>query len=380
MLLEISVAGAAFQDIITAGGRFIENGYTSILGSNGVNNPIAGRNAWSGNSGGYVTTTVRLPASAAGQNVRFKWRFGADDNTAATGWNVDTVKVVGSYACSFNPVTVRSRADFDGDGKTDLSVFRPSEGNWYLNRSTAGFSALNWGVAADVLVPGDFDGDNKTDTAVFRATDVAGAPDFYILNSNGFTLTGYEWGSPGDIPVVGDYDGDNKTDAAIFRPSNNTWYILKSGGGVTVTQFGETGDIPLSADWDGDGKTDLSVRHGNNWNSIRSGGSGVSILFGQAGDLAVPGDYDGDNKDDVAIFRPSTGAWIFIRSSNSSIGTVVFGTSGDVPVPGDYDGDGKDDQAIYRNGIWWINASTSGISVASFGLASDKPIPKQYIP
>ncbi len=77
------------------------------------------------------------------------------------------------------------RADFDGDFRSDLSVFRPSEGNWYLQNSSTGFTAFNWGIASDTLVPGDYDGDGKTDAAIFRATDSAGVADFYILNSNG---------------------------------------------------------------------------------------------------------------------------------------------------------------------------------------------------
>jgi hypothetical protein len=119
--------------VIAAGGAFLENGYNGVLGSNGVNNPLAGRNAWTGNSGGYVRSVVRLPAAAAGQNVRLKWRFGADNNTAVLGWFIDDIEIAASAQC----VSTQSRAiaDFDGDGRTDLSVFRPGNGVWYLLRS-----------------------------------------------------------------------------------------------------------------------------------------------------------------------------------------------------------------------------------------------------
>ena len=378
-VLEISIAGGAFQDIITAGGSFVQNGYNGSLGSNGANNPLAGRNAWNGNSGGYITSIVRLPAAAAGQNVQLKWRFGADDNTVGSGpnpgWYVDTIRVNGNYACSV--VSVKSRADFDGDGKTDLSVFRPSEGNWYLNRSTAGFTAVGWGLSTDQLAPGDFDGDNKTDLAVFRPSTGA----WWILRSSDGGVTSTSFGISGDLPVVGDYDGDNKADIAVFRPSNNTWYILKSTGGATITVFGASGDLAVPGDYDGDAKTDVAIYRSGQWWIMKStGGTTVTTFGGVAGDRAVPADYDGDNKDDIAIYRPSNGTWYILRSSNGGVDYVPFGLAGDVPVPGDYDGDGKDDQAVYRNGNWFLNRSTSGFLVASFGLGTDIAVPAEYIP
>ena len=95
--LEISVNGGAFQDIITAGGQFVSGGYNGVLATGSA---LAGRNAWSGNGGGYITTAVTLPAAANGQNVKFKWRFASDTGTAGTGWNIDTVKIANSYSCS----------------------------------------------------------------------------------------------------------------------------------------------------------------------------------------------------------------------------------------------------------------------------------------
>ena len=384
-VLEISIAGGAFTDILTAGGTFISNGYNSTLGSNGVNNPLNSRRAWSGNSGGYITTTASLPAAAAGQSVRLRWRFGADDNTAAVGWFVDTISVVGSYACS--AITPRSRADFDGDGKTDLSVFRPSEGNWYLNQSTAGFSVLHWGISSDTLVPGDFDGDGKTDTAVFRPSDTPGISDFYILNSAGMTVTGAEWGVTSDKPVVADYDGDGKADLAVFRPSNNTWYVLNSNGGSNyIEPFGLSTDVPMAMDTNGDGRAQIAVFRSstNTWYVARPTGTPATDFdvypFGQSGDQLVPADYDGDGKDDVAVYRPASGQWIIRRSSNGSTTFSSFGNATDVPVPGDYDGDGTDDLAVYRNGTWYVARSTSGLLIQPFGVASDLAIPNAYIP
>ncbi len=371
-VLEVSIGEGAFQDVIAAGGDFLENGYNGVLGSNGVNNPLAGRNAWTGNSGGYVRSVVRLPAAAAGQNVRLKWRFGADNNTAVLGWFIDDIENAGTATCAAN--VRRTIADFDGDGKTDISVFRGSEGNWYLNRSTAGFQVLNWGISTDALAPADYDGDGKTDTAVFRGTVGEGLTDFYILNSNGFTFSGYAWGTVGDQPVVADYDGDGKADVGIYRPSDGTWYIILSSNGANVI-VNNPGTTPVPADYTGDGKADGVIFTNGLWVGTSSTGDPINIPWGQAGDIATPGDFDGDGKVDQAVFRPSTGVWYIRRSSDGQPSIVPFGTTGDIPVVGDYDGDGKDDIAIYRNGQWWINNSGGGVTIANFGIATDKPAP-----
>ncbi len=271
--------------------------------------------------------------------------------------------------------TTPARADYDGDGRTDLSVFRPSEGNWYLFGSTAGFSVLNWGISTDVIVPADYDGDGKTDTAVFRAAADAAQPDFWILNSNGFTFSGSSWGIAGDVPAVADYDGDGKADVAVYRPSNGTWYIVLSSNGSAVI-VNNPGDTPVPGDYDGDGQADGIIYTNGNWVGTLSSGPQVSIALGQAGDIPVPGDYDGDGRDDQAVFRPSDGTWRPILSSNGSQPVIQFGAAGDIPVVGDYDGDGTEDQAIYRNGQWWVNRSTGGVTVQQFGIGTDRPTPQ----
>jgi subtilisin-like proprotein convertase family protein len=288
----------------------------------------------------------------------------------------------GSLAPVCTCVPPRSRADFDGDGKSDVSVFRPSEGIWYLNQSTAGFAALNWGLSGDKLVPNDYDGDNKTDFAVFRATADSSQPDFYVLRSSNFTYAGYSWGLPGDIPAVEDYDGDFRADLAIYRPSNHTFYTFGSNlGNVQTFSNIETGN-PAPGDYDGDGKGDFATHTVNGFYISRSSSNftGVSFIpWGMAGDKAVPADYDGDGKDDLAVFRPADRVW-YIQNSGGGTAFVQFGLPDDVLVPGDYDGDRKADIAVYRNGIWYVNRSTAGMMITQFGLSGDLPIATGYLP
>ena len=108
-VLEISITGGPYRDIIAAGGSFQLNGYNGTLGG-GTNNPLSGRSAWHGNSSGYKTTIAVLPPAATGNIVQLRWRFGADDNTAPPGggWHVDTISLVGStfvtsFACAVPP-------------------------------------------------------------------------------------------------------------------------------------------------------------------------------------------------------------------------------------------------------------------------------------
>lgn len=324
----------------------------------------------------YLTGSTTQTANAA---TNFPTTPGAADTTHNGDQDAFVTKLVLTLSAT--------RADFDGDGRTDVSVFRSSEGNWYLNQSTAGFGVVKWGISGDTIVPGDYDGDTKADIAVFRPNSNPANADYFILNSNGFTVSFGSWGVPGDLPVAGDYDGDSKVDLAVFRPSEANWYVLNSSNGSgTVSVFGLNGDLPLAFDLENDGKTNLAVfRPSTNiWYIARNTGipgqNFEAIQFGLGGDRLVPADYDGDNRDDFAVFRPSTGQWFVRRSSDSTVTVTPFGVSTDIPVPGDYDGDGRDDIAIYRNGQWWLSRSTAGLAVVNFGLAGDKPIPSAAVP
>ncbi len=279
-------------------------------------------------------------------------------------------------------IAPRSRADFDGDSKTDVSVFRPSEGNWYLYQSAGGFAVLNWGLGSDRLAPGDYDGDNKTDFAVFRPNADASQPDFWVLRSSNFTYATYSWGLPGDIPVVEDYEGDGRADIAVYRPSNHTFYVFTSFLGNVLTYSGIESGVPATGDFDGDGKADFATYSVDGWYLSRSIDNFASVSFtrwGAAGDKPVPGDYDGDGKDDFAVFRPSDRTWYILKSSGD-YSFAQFGLADDVLVPGDYDGDRKTDIAVYRSGTWYVNRTTAGMMITQFGLSTDTPIANTYLP
>jgi len=374
-VLEISIANGPWQDILVAGGTFLQNGYNRNLGPNGPNNPLAGRNAWSGDSGGYLTTIARLPAAASGNPVHLRWRFGADSNTAATGWFVDSIQVAGSYNCG-TAATGSTLFDYDADGKSDISIFRPSVGAWYLQQSTAGLAGMEFGYGTDKIAPADYDGDGKTDVAVYRPETGI----WYVVNSSNGTVSYFNFGIAEDLPTPADYDGDGIADYSVFRPSTGTWYRHNSSDGSFFgQQFGANGDHPTIGDFDGDGKADVAVfrPNGGAWYQIfSSDGSFHGEQFGIETDLITPADFDGDGKTDLAVFRPSNGFW-YTRNSNGSVYTAFpFGLSTDIPAAGDFDGDGKADLSVFRpsDGTWYRQNSRDGSFFAfQFGTNGDKP-------
>ncbi len=290
---------------------------------------------------------------------------------ALTGvWKFRVVYESRTYEHTF---LVRSTPfDFDGDSKSDVSVFRPENGVWYLNRSTFGFTAQAFGISSDKLAPADYDGDGKTDVAVFRNGT-------WYLNRSQLGFTGIAFGEATDVPVPEDYDGDGKADLAVFRPSTGTWYLNRSTLGFTGVQFGQAGDRPVAADYDADGKADIAVYRNGTWYLNRSQLGFTGISFGDSNDIPVPSDYDGDSKADVAVFRPTNGTWYLQRSQLGFTG-IQFGTGGDLPVPADYDGDGRADVSVFRNGTWYLNRTTTGFTGVSFGTNTDKPVPNAFIP
>jgi len=280
---------------------------------------------------------------------------------------IQDVKVVSSPA-----VIRKTRPDFDGDGLLDFSIFRPSDGTWWIKNSSSSTSSVRFGLGTDKPVPEDYDGDARTDIAVFRDGD------WWILRSSDAVPFAIHWGQPGDIPVPGDYNGDGRPEIAIFR--NGEWwtYDLVSGQ-YSVSHFGLPGDKPIPGDYDGDGKTDQAVYRNGTWHLNRSLRGYAVVQWGLATDKPVPAYYDWDNTMDLAVFR--NGVWYILWSTEPNNPTIWnLGAAGDVPVPGGYYGPYSGQPTIYRSGVWFLSfvypfGWSDQFDVVNFGQAGDIPLP-----
>lgn len=273
--------------------------------------------------------------------------------------------------------------DFDGDRRTDLAVFRPSNNSWLaLRSSNNAFIAQPWGnFATDILTPGDYDGDGRTDFAVFRNGS------HFVLRSSDNTFFAFQFGQADDQPVVRDYDGDGRTDFAVVRRGGGlmNWFIAQSATGYSFrgVQFGVDTDNPAPGDFDGDGRSDIAVQRGTGGNPamfflLQSTLGFRAQEFGIGGDIYVPGDYDGDGKSDINVVRQGTTySWFTLLSSNGNFRAVQWGAKPHFTAQGDYDGDGRTDVGVWNpiNATFFVlRSNNNSVLQAQFGQSDDVPV------
>jgi hypothetical protein len=186
-VLEISVNGGPFEDIMAAGGTFLGGGYNAIL-QNLYGNPIGGRQAWSAQSDGFILTAVDLPPAASGQPIALRWRIGSDNEFQYPGWALDDI-LIDELVCSVAPAppTATSEA-YSTPFNTPLSV--PAPGVLGNDTGAGPLSAALVTPVAHGAVTLNADGS-------FTYTPAAG-----YSGPDAFTYTANNGGGPGNVATA----------------------------------------------------------------------------------------------------------------------------------------------------------------------------------
>ena len=241
-----------------------------------------------------------------------------------------------------------SSGDYNGDGTSDIAIFRESTGLWAVRGTTR----LYFGSAGDLPVSGDYSADGTTDISIFR-----GSSGLWAVRG----VTRAYFGTSSDTAVPFCFNPSSACDIAIFRPSSGLWAVK----GVTRVYFGADGDRPVPGDYDGDRIGDIGIfRPSSGLWALKN----ISrIYFGSSDDTPVPGDYNGEGYWRPGIFRSSSGLWA-IRG----VTRVYYGSSEDTPVPANYAGSGSDSIGIFHpsTGLWAARGETR----VYYGGSGDIPV------
>jgi spore coat protein A, manganese oxidase len=305
------------------------------------------------------------------------------------------------------------KLDFDGDGATDIALYRegsrdvniaPQPSYWYfLNTRTGRMGVIHWGQTLDVPAPADYDADGTTDVGVYRWWDFESGDvnQWWLRQSSGggHQVLIYE---PGYNKFNRNYVGDGRAEIGQLYQVNisqdpnercfvSIFFIGDLQGNTIRKTVGDACNVnptPVPGDYDNDGRSEIAVFSNRTFKvwfqPYNPGYTTPNMTQFLDIDYPTPGDYDGDGKTDFAGIKYQDRMIWRIKSSSTGVETIVsFGFTTDKPTPGDYDGDGKTDIAVFRptDGSWWILYSSNGsLGLWYYGLPTDTPLALPVIP
>jgi large repetitive protein len=277
----------------------------------------------------------------------------AQGTITSPGWTTSGVPPTSTQTFGSSTLDIPFVGDFDGDGLTDIAIYRPSANTWVVERTQLGQVAFALGTPGhgNIPVAGDFDGDGITDVGVYDPTNGK----WTIAESTVGTVTLGPIGSPvtpmvGDVPVPGNYDNTGKAELAIYRPAASAFFILgPSGVYAKVVSTGGAGDVPVPGDYN----------------------NSFTVSAGQPTALRPT---------EAAVFNPTTGVWAIVGPTGVVTTVSPAFQPGDVPAPGDYLGTGSLQPAVYRpsDGKFYIN-NGGAVTTVSLGLSGDIPVTSPLI-
>ncbi|MFA6363812.1 PKD domain-containing protein [Methanoregula sp.] len=354
--------------------------------------PVA--NFTANTTSGRAPLTVAFTDASTNSPTSWTWTFG-DGNTSAVQNPAHTYTTAGTYTVNLTAsnsagnntvthagyITVRSGS---GTSSSEIGVFRPSTGYWYLDYTNDGTvdKAVRFGKGGDTPVVGDWNNTGTSGIGVFRKST-----GYWYLDSTNDEKADItvKFGKGGDTPVVGDWNGAGKSEIGVFRESTGYWYLDYNFDGIAdkTVKFGKGGDTLVVGDWNNTGTTGIGVfrKSTGYWylDFNNDGTADKTVKLGKAGDTPVVGDWNGAGKSEIGVFRESTGYWYLDYNFDGIVDkTVKLGKGGDTQVVGDWNGAGTTGIGVFRKSTnyWYLDNNLDGTIDYQFRFGTNNDIPE----